>query len=160
MWLKEGLDDIPLSESEYAKVEAYCLGIRYDLLKSTKISSYALSAQPIAPVKEACGHEEKSADVLWRNIINKIIQSPNEIQTISQIGIKGKWICINIFIDGAKNNTPSSSTALIRTISKNEFAKLYPLFYQWRSKNITRKEAKGGSMNSSYIFALINEFDK
>lgn len=163
MWLKQGLDGSPLSESEYSKIEAYCLGNIYDLPKLPKLSD-TLPAEKIINTKSTYEYGEISADLFWQNIVCKLTQSPNEIQTIKQNGIKGKWIKVstdnnNVFVDKAKNNTPSSTIDIVRTISKKEFVKLYPLYYKWRKKSITREEAKGGSMNSSYIFALINEFD-
>lgn len=162
MWLKEGLNGTPLSEDEYAKIELYCSDINTVLTKTAK------TAKGILPVKNSLPenvypHEEGVADTLWQRMIHTLNQSPCEIQLIRQNGEKGKWISVrtdnnNILIDRAKHNTPSSSITHSRAIGKNEFTKLYPLFFQWQDRSISREEAKGGSMNSSYIFALINEF--
>ena len=163
MWLKEGLNGTPLSEDEYAKIKLYCSDAGTVLTKTAKTAKGVLPTKNSLP-ENAYLYEEGAADKLWQRIIYTLSQSPCEIQLISQNRKKGKWISVctnnnNILIDRAKHNTPSSSITHSRAISKNEFNKLYPLFFQWQDRRISREEAKGGSMNSSYIFALINEFD-
>ncbi|MFA5675604.1 MAG: DUF6884 domain-containing protein [Christensenellales bacterium] len=161
MWLKDGLTAAPLFESEYATIEQHCSDIGAEFAKPANMANDNL------PMKSGSSKNVflcEKADMLWQSIICTLGQSPRELQTISQSGKRGKWVSIradknNIFIDRAWQNTPSSSITHKRTISKSEFIKLYPLFYQWRERRISREEAKGGSMNSSYIFALINEFD-
>jgi|GEM_PF-167478 len=162
MWLKEGLNGTPLSEDEYAKIKLYCSDVGTVLTKTAKTAKGVLPTKNRLP-ENAYLYKEGAADTLWQRIIYTLSQSPCEIQLISQNRKKGKWIFVctdnnNILIDRAKHNTPSSSITHSRTISKNEFTKLYPLFFQWQDRRISREEAKGGSMNSSYIFALINEF--
>lgn len=116
------------------------------------------------PGNDTYERESESYNALWKKVIQNLFHYHREIQTINQNGTKSKWISVssddmNVYVDKAKLNTPSSSITLARTINRNEFVKLIPLYYQWRNGNITREEAKGGSMNSSYIFALINHFD-
>jgi hypothetical protein len=65
-----------------------------------------------------------------------------------------------LYVDEAKEHRPSSTLAVTRSISKSEFIKLYPNYFKWRDGSMPREQAKGGSMNSSYVFALIHEFDK
>ena len=104
-----------------------------------------------------------TAETLWRNIISILCASPQDVQTVLQNGSAGIWIHAKsdngvIVIDRAKNNTPSSELNSPRYINKNEFIMLYPLYFKWRKGSISREQAKGGSMSSSYIFALINKF--
>jgi hypothetical protein len=149
MWLKEGLDGTPLAESEFALVESYCLG---KALSNVKPSTTPLSNN--VAIKE----NAQMAELLWQSIITKLYKSSQEVQTVT-----GMWIQVNadndaIYVNNAVKNNPSSNLSHTRTISKNEFVRLYPLYFQLRSGIITREQAKGGSMNSSYIFALINHF--
>lgn len=109
-------------------------------------------------------HENGAAETLWQKIMDTLSQAPDEIQLVKQNGEKGKWISVctdnhNIIIGRASYNAPSTEISKSRAINKNEFNKLYPLFFRWKNRSISREEAKGGSMNSSYIFALISEFD-
>ena len=103
---------------------------------------------------------------LWHNILSKLNGSPQEIQTVNKTGSAagGKWFQVNVvddtvYIDEAMINTPSSRLTNIRAISKTEFMALYPNYFKWRAGTMSREQAKGNSMNSSYIFALINSFD-
>jgi hypothetical protein len=159
MWLKEGLNGTPLSENEYVRIKQYCSDVEAVLIKTEK---------GMLPVKNSLPanvnpQEDGAADTLWQQIIYTLSQSPREIQLLKQNGEKGKWISVyadnkNILIGRARHNRPSSEITKSRAINKNEFTELYPLFFCWKNKNITRQEAKGSSMNSSYVFALISEF--
>jgi len=158
LWLKQGLNGTPLSVNEFVIIDSFCLGnYQAPIYKTNFLPSSFINAN-IGTSKSA------SADELWKNIIISLSQSPQDICTVTRYGSGGKWIhakVINntILVNKAKHNTPSSNMASERTINKTEFTKLYPLYYQWINGNITREQAKGNSMNSSYVFALINKFD-
>jgi len=102
---------------------------------------------------------------LWQRIITEISKSPKEIQTIDKYGrtVDGKWFYVYVangflYVDEAKLNRPSSNLRKERVISKPEFLSLYPNYHKWRAGTMPREIAKCKSMNSSYIFALINEY--
>ena len=104
----------------------------------------------------------EDAVLLWHKILLELSESPQEIQTLSKTG--GKWFHISVvedtlYVNEAKTKNPSSKLANTRSISKTEFMALYPNYYKWRVGAMPREQAKGNSMNSSYIFALINAFD-
>jgi hypothetical protein len=159
MWLKEGLNGTPLLENEYTKIKQYCSDVDAVI---TKIEKEMLPITNCLP-QNVDPHENGAAEMLWQKIIDTLGQAPGEIQLVKQNGEKGKWISVcsdnhNIIIGRARYNTPSTEISKSRAINKNEFNKLYPLFFRWKNRSISREEAKGGSMNSSYIFALISEF--
>ena len=105
------------------------------------------------------------ASMFWGKVINALANTPYNIRTIDKDGNTGggKWFIASfdgchIKIDGSQKQ-PSSRLANSRFISREEFTKLYPNYYKWRTGVIPRELAKGDSLNSSYIFALINAFD-
>ncbi len=163
MWLKEGLDGIPLSESEFTQIERYCAGH-----KSTKKeheeyeplnSNVSVSIKRQADVKDS-----KQAEMIWHKIFAALNQHSNEFQTVRKSGKKGKWFSagtIGGFLEvrNAVQNKPSCSLSMPRRISREEFIALYPNYYEWRKGKMPRSEANGYSKNGSYIFALINRFD-
>lgn len=163
MWLKEGLDGIALSESEFSKIERYCTDLVAPLDKSNQQESNhsRIAALLSNPIKTENGTH---SELLWSKIINSLSQSSHELQTIRQSGTKGKWFSASavgdvIEIRQAIHNKPSTAITLPRLINKNEFVSIYPNYYPWRKGIMSRVEASGSSQNSSYIFALINEFD-
>ena len=102
--------------------------------------------------------------VLWKDILDTLATSPQDIQTVLQDGSGGLWIHAKtengvVEIDRARDKIPSSGLSTPRYISEKEFVSLYPLYFQWRKGAISREKAKGGSMKSSYIFALIHKFE-
>lgn len=154
MWLKQGLDGKPLSESEYMKIVAYCSGNKQVIQKAN---------EPVVNIEISTAGKSVS-EILWQRVVSALNQSPQDIYTVNKYGNIGKWIhasAVNdtVQIGAAKQNIPSSKLTSTRFVCKNEFIELYPLYYQWKKGKITREQAKGRSMNSSYIFALKNKFD-
>ena len=110
---------------------------------------------------------QNSTDALWRKIISELGQGTKEIKTIDSAGRSenGKWFSVRaidetLYVNEAKTNKPSSTLAMERPISKKEFTDIYPNYSKWRAGTMPREQAKGNSMNSSYIFALIHTFDE
>jgi len=65
-----------------------------------------------------------------------------------------------IEINRSSEKRPSSKITTPRKISKEEFLELYPFYYKWREGTVSREFIRDSmSQNSSYIFALIHEFD-
>jgi len=109
---------------------------------------------------------QSKADIVWQKIISELGQNTHEIKTIDNTGCsdKGKWFSVRVideilYIGEANSNKPSSTLAMERPIPQKEFAALYPNYAKWRAGTMPREKAKGSSMNSSYIFALIHAFD-
>jgi len=106
---------------------------------------------------------DSRTESLWRTIISELTVAPQDMQTILQDGSGGIWIHASadgdtVIINRAKSSTPSSQLMYPRIITRSEFAKLHPLFSQWRNGEISRVKITQVSQNSSYIFALINRF--
>ena len=118
-------------------------------------------------IKRKMVNMHNTADTLWRKIIFELGRNVKEIKTIDSAGCNnnGKWFSVRVvdeivYISEAKMNKPSSTLAMDRPISQKEFVGLYPNYYKWRTGIMSREQAKGNSMNSSYIFALIHFFEK
>ena len=99
------------------------------------------------------------AKTTWRKIINSLHGSSAEFQLK-----RGKWFKASaegniIYIEPAEKNTPSSNITLIRGIKENEFISVFEYYNRWikEESGITAKAGKV-SMNTSYIFTLINNF--
>ena len=108
-------------------------------------------------------NNEFEAVSLWQSLLIELKRNPQEIHTTKKCGDVGIWISVEagndtVIVNRAKQNSPSSSISEPRSITKSEFVKLYPNYFKWRKGEMTRNQAKGGSMNSSYIFALISKF--
>jgi len=108
----------------------------------------------------------EDAVLLWQKLLLTLSDLPQEVKTVSKTGstAEGKWFYVNavgdaLHVDEAKTKIPSSKLANTRVITKVEFMALYPNYYKWRTGVMSREQAKGNSLNSSYIFALINKFD-
>ena len=109
---------------------------------------------------------QSTADSLWRKMITELGKDTKEIKTINSAGHndRGKWFSVKVvddilYVDAARENSPSSSLMMARPISKKGFITLYANYSKWRAGTMTRVQASGNSMNSSYIFALIHAFD-
>ena len=101
---------------------------------------------------------------LWQYIVSTLKTVPQDIQTVRHDGSGGIWFYGTthnnaIVIDRAKEKQPSSSINAPRFITEAEFTELYPLYYQWKADRITRVQVAQISQNSSYIFALIYQFE-
>ncbi|MDR2590443.1 MAG: hypothetical protein LBC71_05605 [Oscillospiraceae bacterium] len=108
--------------------------------------------------------KNNDASVFWMNIISILTNTPRNIQTIDKNGNSdgGKWFLASvdryqIKIDESQKQ-PSSKLANSRLIQKEEFIMIYSNYFKWRTGVISREIAKGDSLNSSYIFAIINAF--
>jgi len=102
---------------------------------------------------------------LWERIISNLVSKPIEIQTILLNSKEGIWFSANsiygdVIITKAQKNKPSSKIKYPRKISEYEFIKLYPYYCKWKTKDVKREYIRNLSKNTSYIFALINYFEK
>ncbi|NLC40623.1 MAG: hypothetical protein GX763_06880, partial [Clostridiaceae bacterium] len=162
MWLKEGLDGTHLSESEFSRIESYCSEVKLMSPKRKPLESYR--PKNVYATKKATTEGNAKAEILWQKITESLSQAPYDLQTIMLSGRKNKWFTANAFdnniiVSQCLNHTPSMNIKFPRIIEKDEFVTLYPNYYKWRSGRMTRAEADGNSHHSSYIFALINEFE-
>lgn len=162
MWLKEGLYGTPLSENEFSKIESYCTDSK--LVSDKPKKPEACRSENVCVAKTVKNAGNGKAEVLWYKITDRLGQGSYDLQTVMLNGRKNKWLTASalnncIIINRSENGTPSIRLNAPRIIAKDEFISLYPNYYGWRNGSLTRTEANEGSQNSSYIFALINEFD-
>lgn len=97
-------------------------------------------------------------DMYWNKMTSKLSGESIEVQTLKH----GLWFhayCENdsIYVEKAKNNTPSCCITAKRKITEDKFKVIYPYY---KEKNTLRKEAVKISQNTAYIYALINHFEK
>ncbi|WP_312701860.1 hypothetical protein [Sedimentibacter sp.] len=103
-----------------------------------------------------------NGEVLWNRITSELHQSEKELKTLKQ----GRWFIASysngkLYVDRAKNNAPSSEISTQRQISKEEFLFVHSYYNRWLNGEVgVRHEVSRKSMNTAYIFALIDKFDK
>lgn len=96
--------------------------------------------------------------------LHVLLKDGADVQTINWKGEPNLWFHAksdghSIHVGPAKKNIPSSK-ASPRHISRMEYIKLMPYYYPWREKQVDRAEAASISMNSSYVFALMNHYSR
>ena len=95
---------------------------------------------------------------LWQSIVLKL-NSKTEIQTVRLDGNEGVWFSA-YSINGYVEIKPFSNPKNPRKIVEKEFTKVYPCYQLWKAGKILRKSMRKISLNTSYILALINHFEK
>jgi len=99
---------------------------------------------------------------LWKHIVSELYSKPIEMQTMG----RGRWFSVyskddNIYIDNSQTNKRSVELNSTRKINETEFSKVYPYYPLWRKgKKGLRRFMQKLSLNTSYILALINHFEK
>ena len=104
-----------------------------------------------------------SPNEAWKKILVELIDSPQDVVTISKSGCSGKWFHATqyndmIFINNSKTHYPSCNIKRNIMINKEVFIMLYPNYKKWRSGEISREDAKADTFVSSYVFGLIKQF--
>ena len=101
-----------------------------------------------------------NGELVWNRIISELSQSGEELQTK-----RGLWFKVyskneRLYVNRAIENVPSSKISMERPISKKEFLFVYSYYERWvNQEEGVRKELSKKSMNSTYIFALIEKFN-
>ncbi|TMV49572.1 hypothetical protein FE783_13815 [Paenibacillus mesophilus] len=96
----------------------------------------------------------------WNQIIERAKIQEFEIHTVPQNKRAPLWFRIStdgniVIISQAKDNAPSSTLKMPRTISFDEFDRIYP-YYQLRlNGSSVSQEAVRKSVNTVYIYGLI-----
>jgi hypothetical protein len=97
---------------------------------------------------------------LWSRIIERATIQAFEIHTVPQSNRKPLWFRISsdgssLFVSQAKDHTPSSTLKMPRTITFQEFNRIFP-YYELRLQGTSvSKEAGQKSVNTVYIYGLI-----
>lgn len=100
-----------------------------------------------------------SSDV-WNLILERANYQEFEIHTVPLNKKEPLWFQIStdgnsIIISQAKDHRPSSTLKMPRTISFDEFDRIYP-YYELRPKGVSvSQEAVSKSVNTVYIYGLI-----
>lgn len=99
---------------------------------------------------------------LWRKC-SAYLHEKRELQTVTLRGMGGVWFCAEM--DGAtikitmptSNNARTSLLGQPRYIADEEFMRVARHYDAWRTRRETRKSIQDstGSLNTSYIFALV-----
>lgn len=96
----------------------------------------------------------------WGKIIKIIGDKTIEIHTYTKINKQPLWFSVstdgnNIYVDNAKDNSPSSEINGYRTLNYNEFEKIYSLYLKREAGESLGEERAKASNNSSYWFGII-----
>lgn len=104
------------------------------------------------------------ASEAWQKIVYQLSQAPVDVKTVPQRNRTPVWFntsvagnCIRI--NKAAYEKPSSNLTMPRLITFSDFERVYEKYLKWISgENNARSEAMQCSLNSSYIFALVEHF--
>ena len=102
---------------------------------------------------------------LWKKLVLKCESKSVEIKTIRLNSTKGLWFKINIINDNvivtnSEINKPSVKLVNQRIISKSNIIKLFPYYQKWKKGEIYRETIRNISINTSYVFGLLNYIEK
>lgn len=98
----------------------------------------------------------------WNRIIERAQSQSFEIHTVPQNKRAPLWFRVStdgntLIISQAKDNVPSSTLKMPRTITLKEFERIYP-YYHLRLKGASvSHEVMSKSVNSVYIYGLIED---
>jgi hypothetical protein len=103
---------------------------------------------------------DMSSAVLWKLIVERTTQSDLEIPTVPLVRRAPLWFRIRsnanaVYINQARENTPSSTLKMPRTITYQEFERIYPYYEQRLKGTAVSQEAASKSVNTVYIYAMI-----
>lgn len=103
------------------------------------------------------------SNVIWEKLRNEIGKDSVEIHTIKRNGDIGLWFKVmvdkgRVIVDKAETKLPSIEITQPRKIKLDEFERISKLYEKWMSGEIQRNEIRNSSMNTSYIFGIMNWF--
>lgn len=100
---------------------------------------------------------------IWEEIRSNGMNQDLDMYTIKKNGNRGLWF--NLKIDGncvvvspSKFNNPSITISAQRNIRYDEFQRVAKQYDSWRAGMVKRSDLGSLSMNSSYIFGMMNYF--
>lgn len=96
----------------------------------------------------------------WNRIIERASSQPFEIHTVPQNKRAPLWFQVStdgttLIISQAKDNVPSSTLKMPRTITFKEFERIFPYYYLRLQGTSVSQEAVSKSVNTVYIYGLI-----
>lgn len=96
----------------------------------------------------------------WNRIIERAQSQSLEIHTVPQNKRAPLWFRVStdgtaLIISQAKDNVPSSTLKMPRTITFEEFERIFPYYHLRLNGNSVSQEVMRKSVNSVYIYGLI-----
>lgn len=96
----------------------------------------------------------------WNRIIERAQSQSFEVHTVPQNKKTPLWFRVStdgnkLIISEAKDNEPSSTLKMSRTITFKEFERIYPYYYVRLKGTSVSQEVMSKSVNSVYIYGLI-----
>lgn len=96
----------------------------------------------------------------WNRIIEHTQSHSFEIHTVPQSKKTPLWFRVStdgtkLIISEAKDNGPSSTLKMSRTITFKEFERIYPYYHERLKGTSVSQEVTSKSVNSVYIYGLI-----
>lgn len=96
----------------------------------------------------------------WNRIIERAQSQSFEVHTVPQNKKTPLWFRVStdgnkLIISEAKDNGPSSTLKMSRTITFKEFERIYPYYHVRLKGTSVSQEVMSKSVNSVYIYGLI-----
>lgn len=96
----------------------------------------------------------------WLKIIQDLKDNPRDLHTVPKNSAKPKWFYAytdgdKIYVENAKEHTPSSSISLRRALDFTNFEKIYPIHLRREKGESVSKEATKATVNQVYWFSII-----
>lgn len=96
----------------------------------------------------------------WFKIIEDLRSNPRDLHTLPKTNKNPLWFYTYtdgnyIYIDNAKEHTPSSKISLTRKLSFPEFERIYPIHLRREQGESVSQEATEATVNQVYWFSII-----
>ena len=100
---------------------------------------------------------------MWEGMLHAIGNDERQIQTTPMTGKQGVWFTVEaaggkVCVSEGKREPKSAKARTL--ISKEEFARMYPLWIRREAGEPVSKEAQAASWNQVYIYAIFSNFCK
>lgn len=97
----------------------------------------------------------------WKYIISDIVSNPRDISTIPNDSSTPVWFYAysdgkNVYIEQAKNNTPSSELSKTMVLRYSMFKKVFPIFLRRENGEDVTSEARNSIQGPSYWYPICN----
>lgn len=95
----------------------------------------------------------------WLKIIEDLSCNPRDLHTVPKINKNPLWFYAYtggnyIYIDNAKEHTPSSKISTTRKLSFGEFERIYPIYLRREQGESVSQEATSATVNQAYWFSI------
>jgi hypothetical protein len=102
---------------------------------------------------------------IWNKIIKNVMKQSTDLPTIPKTSRAPLWFHVSsdgesLFIDNAKDHSPSSSLSSMRKLTYKEFEKIYPIYLKREQGEAVSQEATVKTYNQVYWYSIIKHYSK